>query len=134
MLDQNLKEARRWLTQSRRDLAAARASAAQGFYEWACFQSQQAAEKALKAFLYRQGERPVLGHSILRLLERCSALDPSFREIAQVRHLDEVYIPSRYPNGLPDGTPGEFYGADSAEECIRWADSVISFVTPHIET
>jgi HEPN domain-containing protein len=37
----------RWLAQARWDLKAARDSAAAGNFEWACFQAQQAAEKAL---------------------------------------------------------------------------------------
>ena len=39
-----------------------------GFYEWACFISQQAAEKAAKAVLQRWGAE-AWGHSVVRLLE-----------------------------------------------------------------
>ena len=42
-----------WLAQARRDLEHARKDVIDGFYEHACFESQQAAEKAVKAFYQR---------------------------------------------------------------------------------
>lgn len=50
-----------WLKQARRDLLHAKMDLKEGFYEWACFSAQQAAEKALKAvyqssnIIFRQG-------------------------------------------------------------------------------
>ncbi len=49
------EEAKRWLTQAKRDLKAAKDSARNENYEWACFQAQQAAEKTVKALLYAYG-------------------------------------------------------------------------------
>jgi len=43
---ERLEEAKRWLAQARRDLKAAKDSSSAGNFEWACFQAQQAAEKA----------------------------------------------------------------------------------------
>ncbi len=43
-----------WLGQARRDLAHAQHSVEAGDYEWACFASQQAAEKAVKAVFQKQ--------------------------------------------------------------------------------
>ncbi len=37
------------------DLEHARSDRERGFYEWACFSAQQAAEKAVKAVFRRQG-------------------------------------------------------------------------------
>lgn len=42
-------DAMRWLSQATADLRAARNSLGSGSFEWACFQSQQAGAKALKA-------------------------------------------------------------------------------------
>ena len=42
--------ARTWFDQARADLAAAEDSAATRHHEWACFQAQQAGEKALNAY------------------------------------------------------------------------------------
>ena len=58
------REARRWWRQARRDLESADIIARHDRHEVACFLAQQAAEKGLKAFLYAQGESPVLGHSL----------------------------------------------------------------------
>jgi HEPN domain-containing protein len=35
--------------------------------------------------------------------------------------LDRFYIPTRYPNGLPDLTPAEAFTADDAEVCLEYA-------------
>jgi len=48
----NLKESMRWSRQAEKDLKASKNSLKSGDYEWACFQAQQAAEKALKSILY----------------------------------------------------------------------------------
>lgn len=45
----------RWLRQAESDLNAAKNSMNSKNYDWSCFQSQQAAEKCLKAFLYNRG-------------------------------------------------------------------------------
>jgi hypothetical protein len=54
-----------WMRQADKDLKHARTSLAAGDYEWACFASQQAAEKALKA-LYQSLGGESFGHSILK--------------------------------------------------------------------
>lgn len=48
-----------WLKQADSDLCAAEDSASSNHYEWACFQAQQAAEKALKALLFQRAVNPV---------------------------------------------------------------------------
>ena len=120
------------MRQADRDLAAALSNAREQFFEWACFLSQQAAEKSLKAFLYLQGERAVIGHSILTLVRRAAAYASNLNQLQEAKRLDEVYIPSRYPNGLDDGAPGEFYSAKDAQECIALADHVIACVKQQV--
>ena len=126
--DQNQLECDRWMRQAERDLKAAHTNAAGGFFEWACFLSQQAAEKALKAFLYRQGERAVIGHSIQVLLKRATGYAPDLADLHPAKRLDEVYIPSRYPNGLEDTTPGDFYAREDADSCMALAAQLIARV------
>ncbi len=41
-----------WYKQALRDLEHAENDLKNGFYEWACFSSQQAAEKAVKTLYY----------------------------------------------------------------------------------
>jgi len=57
-----LEEGLRWLRQAQEDLHWAQHLAEQGAYHLACFLAQQVAEKAIKGFLYGQGEEIVLGH------------------------------------------------------------------------
>jgi HEPN domain-containing protein len=41
--------------------------------------------------------------------------------IAHAASLDKFYIPARYPNGLPDLTPGQVYISQDAEQAIEKA-------------
>ena len=129
-MDRNRTEAERWHGQARFDLEAARASLAAGYHEWACFQAQQSAEKALKAFLMRQGKRQFFSHSIHDLLSEAKKLAPEFESISEAQRLDEYYIPTRYPNGLP-GTvaPHDFYGEKEAQECLKLGESVLELTS-----
>ena len=65
-------EGRRWLTQAENDLQFAALASREGFFAQACFNSQQAAEKALKAFLYARGAEQVMGHSVADLAAECA--------------------------------------------------------------
>jgi len=128
-LEANGEAAKRWLSQAEHDLAASEASRAAGHHEWACFQAQQAAEKALKAFLYAHGERDVHLHSIRALLTVCHEFDLGFDQFREAADLDQYYTPTRNPNGLPDTAPHEFYGEEHAERCLSHARPLLSFVT-----
>ena len=87
------------------------------------------AEKALKAFLYAMGEEVVLGHSVNRLCDEASRHDESFAEKGRRWSiLDGYYVPTRYPNSLPDGIPAEVYTADAAKEAVELAAEVVEFV------
>ncbi|NIA11180.1 MAG: HEPN domain-containing protein [Nitrospiraceae bacterium] len=48
----NLKESMTWFKQAENDLKASKNSLKSGDYGWACFQTQQSAEKALKLILF----------------------------------------------------------------------------------
>jgi HEPN domain-containing protein len=110
-------EARRWFSQAQADLEVVRTLQSGRHYAAACFHSQQVAEKALKAVLYSQGGRVVLGHSVRELAQQCEAPDPAFAGVAgEAALLDQFYIPTRYPNGLPaPAVPSETYTAAQAE-------------------
>lgn len=116
------------MSQAQSDVGAARDSARAGRFEWACFQSQQAAEKAMKACWFHLDLDP-WGHSVARLVDDLPASlvgtrFASAREAA--RHLDKLYIPTRYPNGLPEMTPAEAYTAKEADEAISSAEAIIA--------
>jgi HEPN domain-containing protein len=124
-----LEEGRRWLRQAAEDLRWARHLAEQGAYHLACFLAQQVAEKALKAFLYAQGEEIVLGHSVERLCAAAANFFPGFQEYARSWSiLDGYYVPTRYPNSLPDGIPADVYTRRAAEEAVALAAEVVERV------
>jgi len=130
---ERFEEARRWFAQALRDLKAARDSAEDGNYEWSCFQSQQAAEKALKALLYAYG-RSVWGHSLVELLDYLKEIVVIDEELYVVaRELDRHYIPSRYPNAFESGYPGMYYDIHTAERAIRGAEVIIEWVRKHLK-
>jgi HEPN domain-containing protein len=128
MSDQNRDEALRWLRQAENDLAAARTLTDGGFYAQGCFYAQQAGEKALKAALFSRGERPWRVHSVQKLAETCSDQDETAAPLVdQGRLLDRFYIPTRYPNGLPAGTPAEAFVEDDAQQALRAAEAVLRY-------
>lgn len=120
------QEAARWLSQAENDIAFAEIGLREGFYAQACFLAQQAAEKALKAVHYAEGARFVLGHSVMRLIQELKEQYPDFLQDMDVaRELDQYYIPTRYPNGLPEGAPHEFYSSTQATAALAGAKSII---------
>lgn len=129
MRNNNQIEASRWFEQAEHDLRSAEWSAKGGFFEDACFKSQQAAEKAFKAVCYRRGERNVVGHSNRDLVLRCQRYNPDFNQLLPFCNLlDRHYISSRYPNGLPSGTPHDYYDEMAANEAMEAARRIIDFV------
>ena len=129
-------EADRWIEQARADLRAAELSTNGKSYEWACFQAQQSAEKALKGLWYAGGHDP-WGHSLLRLVREypesavATTLKESLAEVAST--LDQYYVPTRYPNGLPDLTPHEVYTERQAVAARKAAESVIEEICRLVE-
>jgi HEPN domain-containing protein len=128
----NISLARRWLRQAERDLKAARDSFGSENYEWACFQAQQAAEKALKAVLFLRGFRAVLTHSIFELVNRIG--DEELKK-EDIKFLDSVYIASRYPNSFSEEVvPSEYFDKGDAEKCLRLSELILKKAKKHIET
>ncbi|MFQ5899546.1 MAG: HEPN domain-containing protein [Candidatus Methylomirabilia bacterium] len=123
------EEGERWLEQAEIDLGWAQLLADRGGYHLACFLAQQVGEKALKAFLYGQGEEIVLGHSIERLCREASRWDPRFGEhVSRWAILDGYYVPTRYPNSLPDSIPARVYTRDAAQDAVRLTGEIVTFV------
>lgn len=127
-------EGHRWLGTARQDLAAAQSLLDTGHYAQACFLSQQAAEKAIKGLWYSIDADP-WGHSIQKLLTElpgCPTISADEHLKRLGAKLDRLYIPTRYPNGIPDLTPGETYCDDDAREAIQDAETVIQVVSDAI--
>lgn len=116
-----------WLRQAERDLQNARHELGGGFYEWACFLSQQVAEKAIKAVFQKLGAE-AFGHSVAGLLMELPEhlkVDEELLDLA--KELDKAYIPTRYPNVHPRGAPCELYTRGEAERLIAYAERILEF-------
>lgn len=125
-----MKEFDRWFRQAVRNLDSARHDLEEGFFEWACFKAQQAAELAVKALLRSRGVARG-GHSVLKLLEIVEAelnvsVPPELKEAAA--ELDHYYIPPRYPDAYAEGSPYEFFTRDMAARAVRLAERVLEWV------
>lgn len=116
-----------WIRQARRDLENARYEVAGGFYEMACFLSQQSAGMAVKA-VYQALGAEAFGHSVAGLLLRLpEGYRPDEELVRLARELDKAYIPTRYPNALPEGAPYEAYTREEAERLIGHAERILRF-------
>lgn len=116
-----------WMDQAVGDLEHARHDIAARFYEWACFSAQQAAEKALKGVLQRQGVE-AWGHSVADLLDEVGKsrnVAPGLKDAAL--ELDKAYIPTRYPNAHQSGSPRRRYTEVEAARLVDYAEQIIRF-------
>ena len=123
-----MERSRDWWVQAQADLQHARSARKEGAYEWACFASQQAAEKALKAVFEARGQK-AWGHSATYLLQALADSGESIPDdlLDAARILDKHYIPTRYPNGLEQGAPTEFYTRKEADDAIRYTTAILQF-------
>lgn len=118
---------RDWFKQAQKDLEQAADSRQAGRHEWACFASQQSAERAVTALHLRRGQES-WGHVVARLLrELPDVVSVPEALVEKARVLDAYYIPARYPNSHPEGAPFEHYGPLQSEEAIRYAREILEF-------
>ena len=116
-----------WLREAEGDLEHAQSDRDHGFYNWACFSAQQGGEKAVKAVFQKMGVE-AWGHSVADLLEELSKSFEVPRElIDSALELDKAYIPTRYPNAHPSGSPHDRYTKQEAERCINNAKDVFEY-------
>jgi len=124
---------RDWLEQALRDYEKAEIDFRHGYYEWACFTCQQAAEKALKALCLFHGmkvrECSLVG--ITKVLIEGGFSVPE-EVISAARRLDKFYIPTRYPNGFTFGKPADYYDKKDAEEALDAAGFILQWCKSQI--
>lgn len=126
MIDKS--EFERWFNQAIHTHDSAKRDYEESDFGWACFKCQQAAEYALKAFLRGVGKLGI-GHSLLKLTEEIEMLGIDVDEIRTCcLVLEKFYIPTRYPDAYPEGSPYEFYDTEEAEKALNCSSLIIEFV------
>jgi len=121
-------EFQRWMAQANEDINTAQILFDSERYGPAAFFFQQSAEKAIKAALYRSGERP-WGHSVASLLDQlCVTLGikPSTAPQAEAQRLDEHYVRPRYPDARSDAELA--YDEETAQDALQDAQALLHFV------
>lgn len=116
-----------WLDDAQGDLAHAQSDVERGFYNWACFSAQQAAEKAVKAVFQRLGAE-AWGHSVADLLAALKVRH-AVPEVLIERglELDKAYIPTRSPNAHAAGSARSRYTKTEAARLTEYAEQIVSF-------
>jgi HEPN domain-containing protein/predicted nucleotidyltransferase len=130
-----------WLEQAKYDVEAAKKSFEDSYYEWACYQSVQSVEKALKAVLVHAGWRPPMTHKLGVLVGLCNRANSVFPTIKlSFRTLEAYTFVSRYPfvyPGQKNNTPHELINKDDAETCLTIASELYtklsSFLTDELD-
>jgi HEPN domain-containing protein len=96
--------------------------------------AHQVTEKAIKAFIYAQGEEFVIGYSVEALCRMAATFDPDFEILrAAVAPLDGYYLPTRYPDSLPDSIPARIYTRVVAEETLRLTDQALHLLRTKLQ-
>ena len=133
-MKQPLATAQRWISQAENNLAMARTLFDNGFWSGTCFQSEQTAQVALKAFLFFKGRRYVRIHSVRELALECAREDDEFSGF--VLHgavLDRYYLSARYPDALPDpAVPFESFVEHDALQALDFAVEIVRTVRAKI--
>ncbi len=89
----------------------------------------------MKAYLYNitKSEEIFFTHAIYELNKTLTNYYENIKKIEPASKLDEYYILTRYPNGLPGGVPSRFFKDEKeAQEAMDLANLVIEFVKDKI--
>ena len=116
-----------WIKRAKSSLELAQAKKTQLiFYEDLCFQSQQAAEKALKGLLIFFGIEPELTHNIEVLLNELKKFSYISDEIKEASKLTIYAIQTRYPGQYDEITKDEYEkSVETAKACLDWVEKTI---------
>ena len=127
-MDDTRKELlRSWLTKAASDLRSAQVlgSAEDPTLDTAIYHCQQAAEKAVKAFLVHCGIAPEKTHDIRNLTIQAAAHEPRFNELMEMAAALTPYAwEFRYPDDLAETYPTR----EEFDEALRQARSIYNFV------
>jgi HEPN domain-containing protein len=122
---------RSWLTKGLSDPTSARivGEAPDGPLDAAIYHCQQAAEKAVKAFLVFRGVTPEKTHDIRKLVVEASDFQPGFNELVSLAAALTPYAwEFRYPDDLTETYPTR----EEFDEAYGHAQTLYDFVLQQI--
>lgn len=122
-----MQEHDRWLEVAKRDLSDAGLLCKGESFPSATYHAQQAAEKALKAFLVFNNQEILKIHDLIKLNDLCQNIDRDFQKLEiDLKMLNPFATKFRYPSifDLPD--------LADAKLAIKQAASVVIFVIKKI--
>jgi HEPN domain-containing protein len=129
-----MERSKDWIDEAEGDLEHAKSDLEQGFYNWACFSAQQSAEKSVKA-VFQKMHGEAWGHSVADLLKELSkSYKVSEALIDKALELDKAYIPTRYPNAHPSGSPRRRYTKEEVVRLIKYAEEIFEFCSSLLST
>jgi len=125
MDDAKAAEIQQWVMKARHDIESARLLLAgdSPILDTAVYHCQQAAEKALKAYLTLQDSPFVKMHDLTALVKQCMDEDASFEALMEIAEILTPYATAfRYPGDVlePD-TP-------DAREALTLAEEMVGFI------
>ena len=120
----------RWLKRANDDLTTARhvmEDLHPKLLEVCCYESQQAAEKALKAYLIFKDFRFPLTHELFKLCDACASFDIRFNDYADdCADLTPYAVHARYPMNEEMDEPEAQAALRKAERVVRFCVSLIA--------
>jgi HEPN domain-containing protein len=126
----DLPEFDRWRREADDAHKGARLQSDGGLHNWACFLAEQSAQLAVKGLLHGVGQG-AWGNDLVALGEAMEAaleVDLPARVGAALQRLSRHYIPARYPDAHPAGTPGAHYGPDDVRQALSDLAAVLEYV------
>jgi HEPN domain-containing protein len=119
------EELRQWFEKADYDLMAAEYLITMHYPrpdEIICFHCQQAAEKYLKGFLFKNNIEPPKIHDLMKLLDMCETVLAAFNALVkQCVFLNRFSVTPRYPDEIQ-------ISADEVKTALRYANEVKDFV------
>ena len=122
-----MQEHKRWLKIVDQDLKSAKALLKVELFSTANYHCQQAAEKALKAYLVFKNYKTIKTHDLVKLIVKCSQFDRTFEKLYDdAEHLNPFATKFRYPTefDLPD--------FQDTKKSIQRTQKIVNFVLKKI--
>lgn len=117
-----------WFEQAQYDLKASGISQSNEYFEWSCYQSEQAVEKALKSMILKAGYFAPKTHKLAVLIGLCNNISAEFREFKfKYRDLEIFTFIARYPflKAGENESPHCFIEYNDAESCHEQAKVIL---------